>query len=82
MFFSRKLSPATAPLCGALFLQLRSDVASSPFHQPPYDQDDYDQNSNLINVTHGIATFSSALDAPNLFGLAVMPLLGAALIKL
>ena len=34
-------------------------------HQPPYDQDDYDQNSNLINVTHGIATFSSALDAPN-----------------
>jgi hypothetical protein len=33
-----------------------SGVASSPSHQPPYDQDDYDQNSNLINVTHDIAT--------------------------
>jgi hypothetical protein len=27
---------------------------SSASHQPPYNQDDYDQNSNLINI-HGIA---------------------------
>jgi len=33
---------------------------SSPSRQPPYDQDDYDQNSNLINI-HGVATFSSVL---------------------
>jgi hypothetical protein len=37
----------------------RGNGGSSPSHQPPYDQDDYDQNSNLINVTHGVATFSS-----------------------
>src|SRR5262249_33791811 len=32
-----------------------SDEPSSPSNQQPYDQDDYDQNSNLINVSHGIA---------------------------
>jgi hypothetical protein len=34
-----------------------SDGKSSASHQPPYDQDDYDQHSNLINI-HGVATFS------------------------
>jgi hypothetical protein len=58
-------------------------VASSfAQQQPPYDQDDYDQNSNLINVTHGIASFSSALEAPNPLQPRGNALLGAALIKL
>jgi len=30
----------------------------SSSRQPPYDQDDYDEDSNLINVAHGIAIFS------------------------
>jgi len=32
---------------------------SSASRQPPYDQDDYDEDSNLINI-HGVATFNCA----------------------
>ena len=39
----------------------------SSSRQPPYDQDDYDEDSNLINVAHGVAT----LAPPILFGLAL-----------
>ena len=42
---------------------------SSPLRQPPYDQDDYDEDTKHINVTHGVATFGSGFKRPPiLFG--------------
>jgi hypothetical protein len=40
-----------------------AESGKSSLRQPPYDQDDYDEDSNPINDIHGATTFSSALGA-------------------
>ena len=37
----------------------------SSSRQPPYNQDDYDEDSNFINVAHGVAIFSP-IERPHL----------------